>query len=250
MQSIQSILQLKEVTIQFGGVVAVSNVSFDIEPGERRAVLGPNGAGKSTLFNLIAGEYKPTSGQVKMFDVDVTHYSLHQRSRMGMGRTYQTASLFPKLTTLDHFYLSVRGRVPNRMSFLRPGRKDKFLAEAHKLAEMVDMTDELNTPIEVLSHGQQRQLEVGLSLAGNPRLILLDEPAAGLSQGERSQLMDLLNSLPREVTVLIIEHDMDIAMQVADIITIMHNGEVIATGSPTEISHNDHIHRLYLGAQQ
>ena len=246
----QPILQLNEVSIQFGGVAAVSDVSFDIKPGERRAVLGPNGAGKSTLFNLIAGEYQPTSGQVKMFDKNVTKRSLHQRSRMGMGRTYQTASLFPKLTTLEHFYLSVRGRVPNRMSFLRPGAKDKFLKEAYQLAELVNMTDVLERPVEELSHGQQRQLEVGLSLAGNPQLILLDEPAAGLSQAERNQLMELLNGLPREVTILVIEHDMDIAMQIADIITIMHNGEVIATGTPKEISENDHIHRLYLGEQQ
>lgn len=241
------ILQLQDVTIQFGGVIAVNQVAFDIQEGERRAVLGPNGAGKSSLFNLIAGDYQPTNGRVKMFGTDVTSYPPHKRSRMGVGRTYQTASLFPQLTTLDHFYLASRGRAANRMSFLRPGSDDTHLQAAYQMAENVDLTAVLHVAVEELSHGQQRQLEIGLALMGSPRLILLDEPAAGLSQGERGRLIQLLNNLDPSITILIIEHDMDVALQVADIITVMHNGTVIATGTPDEISHNEEIHRLYLG---
>ena len=241
-------LELTNLGVTFGGIRAVKDVTFNVEKGERRAILGPNGAGKSSLFNLIAGEYEPTSGSVMMFGEDVTQKPIHLRSRMGLGRTYQTSALFPSLTILDHLYLAVRGCYDGRMSFGRIFASGKHMQAAKEIAEKVGLSDMLLRTVEDISHGEQRQLEVGLSLAGEPRLILLDEPAAGLSQGERTRLISLLKELDDDLTLLIIEHDMDVAMEVADIITVMHDGAVIASGSPAEIANSEEIHALYLGA--
>ncbi|MEM7803177.1 MAG: ABC transporter ATP-binding protein [Chloroflexota bacterium] len=240
-------LELNNLGVTFGGIRAVHDVSLVIKKGERRAILGPNGAGKSSLFNLVAGEYQATSGSVKMFGEDVTQRPIHLRSRMGLGRTYQTSALFPSLTVLDHLYLAVRGCYAGRMSFARITRQDQHRQTAIGLAEKVGLDGMLSRTVADISHGEQRQLEVGLSLAGDPRLILLDEPAAGLSQGERSRLVSLLASLDQDLTILIIEHDMDVAMEVADIITVMHDGTIIASGTPAEIAQNEEIHALYLG---
>ncbi|MEM8859915.1 MAG: ATP-binding cassette domain-containing protein, partial [Chloroflexota bacterium] len=178
----------------------------------------------------------------------VTQKPIHLRSRMGLGRTYQTSALFPSLTILDHLYLAVRGCHDGRMSFGRIFQGEQYMNAAQALAEKVGLAHMQDRAVADISHGEQRQLEVGLSLAGEPRLILLDEPAAGLSQGERSRLIDLLKSLDEDLTLLIIEHDMDVAMEVADIITVMHDGAVIASGSPAEIANSAEIHALYLGA--
>ncbi len=240
-------LRLNQLGVNFGGIQAVKDVTLDITTGERHAILGPNGAGKTSLFNLIAGEYKATSGSVTMFGDDVTQKPIHLRSRMGLGRTYQTSALFPHLTILDHLYLAVRGCYSGRMSFLPIGGKGKNKTAAMALAEKVGLTSLLHETVADLAHGQQRQLEVGLALAGNPRLILLDEPAAGLSQGERIHLIHLLKGLDDHLTVLIIEHDMDVALEVADKITVMHYGSVIATDTPEGIAQNQEIHDLYLG---
>ena len=240
-------LELNDLGVSFGGIHAVQAVTLTVAKGERRAVLGPNGAGKSSLFNLIAGEYQPTAGSVTMFGEDVTTRPIHQRSRMGLGRTYQTSALFPSLTILDHLYLAVRGCYQGRMSFGRITQKDKHRQAAIALAEKVGLGDKLHRKVEDIAHGEQRQLEVGLSLAGEPTIILLDEPAAGLSQGERSRLVELIKSLDDGLTLLIIEHDMDVAMEVADLITVMHDGRVIASGTPDEIANSEEIHALYLG---
>ncbi|MEM7343245.1 MAG: ABC transporter ATP-binding protein, partial [Chloroflexota bacterium] len=237
----------KDIGVNFGGIQAVKAVTLDILTGERHAILGPNGAGKTSLFNLIAGEYKATSGSVMMFGEDVTRKPIHLRSRMGLGRTYQTSALFPQLSVLDHLYLAIRGCYRGRMSFLPIGRNQATRSAAIELAEKVGLIDRIDQTVADLAHGQQRQLEVGLALAGNPRLILLDEPAAGLSQGERVELVQLLKRLENHLTVLIIEHDMDVALEVADMITVMHDGRSIATDTPDSIAHNQQIHDLYLG---
>ena len=240
-------LSLQDVGRRFGGVEAVRDVTLDIAYGERRVILGPNGAGKSTLFNLIAGEFRPTSGQINLFGVDATHHSAQYRARHGLTRTYQTAHLFNGLSTLDNLFLAVRGVAPRRMSMRRPGRDDRYLIQAKQLAAQVRLEAVLERKVGTLSHGVKRQLELGMALAGKPRMIMLDEPAAGLSQGERVRLTELLQALDPAITVLLIEHDMDIALQVAQLVTVMHNGRVIANGTPDEIRTSHLVHELYLG---
>lgn len=241
-------LCLQGVGRRFSGLQAVRDVTLDVPHGERHAIIGSNGAGKTTLFNLIGGDIAVTSGRVILFDKDVTHMPTHQRVRLGLGRTYQTALLFPQLSTLDTIYLAVRGATAHRMSVLRPGAGDRHRAKAAALARRVGLEKSLNTKVGDLSHGQQRQIELAMALAGDPRLILLDEPASGLSQGERVLLSEMLRALDRDLTLLIIEHDMDVAFQVADVVTVMHNGAVLATGRPDEIRNNEMVHAIYLGA--
>jgi branched-chain amino acid transport system ATP-binding protein len=240
-------LSLESVNRRFGGVQAVRDVTLGIAYGERRVILGPNGAGKSTLFNLIAGEIRPSSGKVLLFGRDVTHFSPHYRARHALTRTYQTAHLFMGLSVLDNLYLAVRGIVPRRMSMLRPSSNDRYVTKARQLAARVGLTDVLDKKAGILSHGEQRQLAVGMALAGDPHLMMLDEPAAGLSQGERARLTELLLALDPAITLLLIEHDMDVALQIAQIVTVMHNGRILVSGSPDEIRTSRTVHELYLG---
>jgi branched-chain amino acid transport system ATP-binding protein len=242
-----SVLRVRGLTRRFGGVVAVGDVDLDIAPGERRAVLGPNGAGKSTLFNLIAGADSPTSGSIELFGRDVTGLGARQRTRMGLSRTFQTSRLLTGLTVADNLYLAAIGVAGGRFRLLRTGRDRDARERAARTAEAVGMTGRLDTLAGDLSHGEQRQLEIGLALVAEPRMLLLDEPAAGLSRAERQLLTALLLSLDRAVTLLLIEHDMDVALTVAERVTMMHDGAVIVEGTPAEIRGNQRVHDLYLG---
>ncbi len=242
-----SVLRVRGLTRRFGGVVAVSDVDLDIAPGERRAVLGPNGAGKSTLFNLIAGADAPTSGSVTLFGRDATGLGARQRTRMGLSRTFQTSRLLTGLTVEDNLYLAAIGVSGGRLRLVHTGRDDDARQRAARTAERVGMTDRLDTLAGDLSHGEQRQLEIGLALVAQPRMLLLDEPAAGLSRAERQLLTSLLLALDRDVTLLLIEHDVDVALTVAERVTMMHDGAVIAEGTPAEIRGNQRVHDLYLG---
>ncbi|MFL5625745.1 MAG: ABC transporter ATP-binding protein [Ktedonobacteraceae bacterium] len=240
-------LSLQGINRRFGGVQAVRDVGLDIAYGERRVILGPNGAGKSTLFNLIAGEFWPSSGKVLLFGKDITYLSPHYRARHGLTRTYQTAHLFTGLSVLDNLFLAVRGIAAGRMSMHRPGRNDPHVAKARQLAAQVGLEGVLASKAGILSHGEQRQLGLGMALAGDPRIMMLDEPAAGLSQRERMRLTELLLALDPAITLLLIEHDMDVALQVAQFVTVMHNGQIIVSGTPDEIRTNQMVHELYLG---
>ncbi len=241
-------LELQGVSRRFGGLVALQDVWLTIQPGERRAIIGPNGAGKTTLFNLITGELRPTTGRIRFLGQDVTKLPTHQRIRLGLGRTYQTPLVFPRLTVADNLYLAVRGVRPWRLSLRRPRPGDWELAAVEQLAERVGLRDVLHALAGALSHGQQRQLELGMALASRPKLLLLDEPAAGLSPGEREVLTALLAGLEREVTLLLIEHDMDVAFRIAQHVTVLHEGRVIAEGTPDEIEANATVQAVYLGA--
>jgi branched-chain amino acid transport system ATP-binding protein len=240
-------LRVRGLTRRFGGVVAVSQVDLELAPGERRAVLGPNGAGKSTLFNLIAGADAPTEGTVELFGDDVTALGARQRTRMGLSRTFQTSRLLTGLTVEDNLYLAAVGVAGGRFRLVRSGRDAAARQRARRTAERVGMTDRLDSLAGDLSHGEQRQLEIGLALVAEPRILLLDEPAAGLSRAERQLLTTLLLSLDREVTLLLIEHDMDVALTVAERVTMMHDGVVIVEGTPAEIRADQRVHDLYLG---
>jgi branched-chain amino acid transport system ATP-binding protein len=242
-----SVLRVRGLTRRFGGVVAVRDVDLDIAPGERRAVLGPNGAGKSTLFNLIAGADSPTSGSIELFGRDVTTLGARRRTRMGLSRTFQTSRLLTGLTVEDNLYLAAVGVTGGRFRLLRTGRDAAARNLARRTAEDVGMGSRLGTPAGDLSHGEQRQLEIGLALVAEPRMLLLDEPAAGLSRRERQLLVELLLSLDRAVTLLLIEHDMDVALTVGERVTMMHDGLVIVEGTPAEIRADQRVHDLYLG---
>jgi branched-chain amino acid transport system ATP-binding protein len=241
------VLRVRGLSRRFGGVVAAADIDLDIAPGERRAVLGPNGAGKSTLFNLIAGADTPTSGSVELFGADVTRLGARQRTRMGLSRTFQTSRLLTGLTVEDNLYLAAIGVTGGRFRLLRTARDTAARERARQTADGVGMTDRLDTLAGDLSHGEQRQLEIGLALVAEPRMLLLDEPAAGLSRAERQLLTALLLSLDRDVTLLLIEHDMDVALTVAERVTMMHDGVVIVEGTPAEIRADQRVHDLYLG---
>jgi branched-chain amino acid transport system ATP-binding protein len=230
----------------FGGVAAVHHVDLTLEPGERRALIGPNGAGKTTLFNLITGELPSDSGKVMLFGTDVTLLSVQRRKGLGLCRTYQVSNLFLGLTVEENFYLAVDGsRMPKPW---QPWMRDVVRRERAKEAcRRVGLEGRFRSPVNQLSHGERRQLEVGLALAANPRLILLDEPCAGLSPNERKQMLDLITGLDPRVTVFIIEHDMDIALRCSDYVTVMHEGSVVAQGNPEEIRLNDLVQRIYMG---
>jgi branched-chain amino acid transport system ATP-binding protein len=243
----ESVLRVRGLTRRFGGVVAVRDVDLDLRPGERRAVLGPNGAGKSSLFNLVAGADLPTSGSVELFGRDVTRLGARSRTRMGLSRTFQTSRLLTGLTVEDNLYLAAVGVAGGRFRLLRTGRDAAARRRAAAVAASVGMDARLGTLAGDLSHGEQRQLEIGLALVAEPRMLLLDEPAAGLSRAERQLLTSLLLSLDRDVTLLIIEHDMDVALTVAERVTMMHEGAVIVEGTPAEIRGNQQVHDLYLG---
>ena len=248
MSAVGPILRLTDVRKEFGGVHAVRGVDLEVAYGERRALLGPNGAGKTTLFNAIAGDFAVTSGTIELFSEDVTDLPKRARTRLGMTRTYQISRLFAGLTVLDNLYLATLGVGRGHFSVLRRNKRDTELNDhARAVAERVGLTPVLDTLVGTLSHGEQRQLEVGMALAGKPQLLLLDEPAAGLSPAERVALTDLLLRLEPEITLIIIEHDMDIALRVAQRVTMMHDGSIVVEGTPAEIRANELVHDLYLG---
>jgi branched-chain amino acid transport system ATP-binding protein len=242
-----AVLRLSGVSKRFGGVHAVVGVDLEVEAGERRAVLGPNGAGKTTLFNLIAGADAPTAGRVELFGRDVTALPARSRTRLGLSRTFQTSRVLTGLSVEDNLYLAALGV---RRGHLRPvtGPRDRELRDAaRRAADRVGLADRCDVRAGNLSHGEQRQLEVALALVAEPRLLMLDEPAAGLSRAERQHLTQLLRSLDENVTLILIEHDMDVALTVAERVTMMHDGRVVVEGTPAEIRANKLVHDLYLG---
>lgn len=240
-------LELRGVTRMFGALAALSDVTLTVKPGERRAVLGSNGAGKTTLFNCITGDFLPTSGTIRLFGEDVTQFPPHERIRRGLRRTYQISLLFTGLSVIDNVYLACRGVSRNRFSLLRPRRNESLRQAAEDLVEAVHLTPVTETLVANLSYGQQRQLEIALALAGAPRFILFDEPAAGLSPTERRDLIAILSGLPDHMGYIIIEHDMDVALRVAESVTMMHNGRIFKEGSPREIEADPEVQELYLG---
>jgi branched-chain amino acid transport system ATP-binding protein len=231
----------------FGGLEAIQDVSIQITAGERRAVLGANGAGKTTLFNTITGDFPPTSGRIRFYGEDITHLATHERIRRGLRRTYQQSLLFMNLSVRDNLFLALRGIARGRFSVQRPGPDDAVLDLAEMTARFVGLDGVVHHPVGELSHGQQRQLEIGMALAGAPRMLLLDEPAAGLSARERMNLVAMLNGLPKHVGFIIIEHDLEVALKVVDSVTIMHNGTVFKEGSPAEVQDDPEVQSIYLG---
>ena len=242
-------LVLEGVTRAFGALRAVDDVTLSVLAGEKRAILGANGAGKTTLFNAITGDFPPTSGRILFFGEDITHMDPFERIRKGMRRTYQSSLLFRDLSVRDNLFLAVRGVSNSRFSFRRAGRGHPTTIATQELLERGRLTHIADEMVSNLAHGQQRQLEIAMALAGAPRLILFDEPAAGLSPAERRELVLLLTSLPAHMRFVLIEHDLEIALRVVERVTVMHNGQVIKTGTPSEIENDQQVQAIYMGGK-
>ena len=241
-------LRLRGVGRRFGGLQAVREVDLAVAPGERRAVLGPNGAGKTTLFNVIAGDLPVSSGTVELFGEDVTGTPARARAKLGLARSYQQSRLFGGLTVEDNIYLSIVGVEGGRLRPVLLPKRDAAIRERARLAAgRVAIDGKLGELVGSLSHGEHRQVALAMALAAEPKVLMLDEPASGLSRGERVLLTDMLLELDRSITLVLIEHDMDIALTVAERVTMMHDGRVIVEGTPAEIRANETVHDLYLG---
>jgi branched-chain amino acid transport system ATP-binding protein len=233
----------------FGGLRAVDGVELAVRPGERRALIGPNGAGKTTLFNLIAGALPVSLGRIELFGRDVTRMPAHRRAALGLARTFQISNLFPSLTVHDNCLLAVQALSPVKLAMHRP--LSSYAALHERVAEVlsaVGLAARGGVAVRNLSHGEQRQLEIGLALAGRPRVLLLDEPTAGLSPAESAAMARLLARLDPAITVLIIEHDMDIALELARHVTVLHYGRVIADGTREAVRADPTVQEIYLGA--
>jgi len=242
-------LRLDGVTRAFGALRAVDDVSLTVEAGQKYAILGSNGAGKTTLFNAITGDFPPTGGSIHFFGEDITALPPHERIRKGLRRTYQSSLLFRELTVRDNLFLAVRGVSNGRFSFRRARYGHASSQATNDLLERTRLSHLADECVANLAHGQQRQLEIGMALAGAPRLILFDEPAAGLSPAERRELVALLGSLPAHMSFVLIEHDLDIALRVVEKVTVMHNGRVLRTGSPQEIENDAQVQAIYMGSR-
>jgi branched-chain amino acid transport system ATP-binding protein len=243
-------LAVDDLAKHFGGVTALAGVSLEIGIGERRVLLGPNGAGKTTLFHAISGNVMPSSGRVSLFGQDITRMKPDRRARLGLARTFQVTNLFPRLTVLDSVLLAVGGAKGRSLQLLRPLSSYRGLYEqAHRLLDQWGLAGTARRIVRNLSYGEQRQLELVLALAGAPRVLLLDEPTAGLSPAETARVVAMVQLLPRDMTIVIIEHDMDVAFELADRIAVMHLGRLIAEGDEAAIRANPQVTEIYLGAE-
>ncbi|MCW5687006.1 MAG: ABC transporter ATP-binding protein [Pseudolabrys sp.] len=242
------ILTLTDVEVAFDALKAVNGVTIAVPKGERRAIIGPNGAGKTTLFNAITGVIPPTAGRIAFDGHNITRLPPHKRARLGISRTFQITNLFPTLTVADNMILALRGLSPRKFSLF--GSPDAAAEETRRIDAALGasrMHQRASVPVKELSYGEQRQLEIALALVTEPRLLLLDEPAAGLSPAERSIVAEIIRSLGRELTVILIEHDMDLALGLVDFVTCLHEGQVLVEEPPSEIRNDQRVQEVYLG---
>jgi branched-chain amino acid transport system ATP-binding protein len=244
----EPILTLSDVVVAFDALRAVDGVSLTVPRGQRRAIIGPNGAGKTTLFNAIAGALPPTGGRITFDGHDVTGLPPHRRAQLGISRTFQITNLFPRLSVQDNMVLALRGRSPRKFSLF--GKPDVDRTEAPRIAAALDavrIATRADVMVNDLSYGEQRQLEIALSLVTTPKLLLLDEPAAGVPSSESHLILDVIGRLDKDIAVLIIEHDMDVVFRFAERITVLVSGAVLTEGAPEEIAADERVRSVYLG---
>jgi branched-chain amino acid transport system ATP-binding protein len=245
-----SILRTENLTRSFGSLVVTNKVSLAIEPGERHVIIGPNGAGKTSFLNQIGGQLRPSSGRILLQEKDVTGLAPEQMCQRGVARTFQKNSLFRELTVLENVRLAVQARRGRPLNFYTPvSRSTALIDAAHRALALTGLVEAPERLVRALSYGEQRQLEVAIALAGEPEILLLDEPTSGMSPSETARMIDLIGELPRSLTLLMIEHDMRVVFSLADRITVLYYGEVLATGTPQEISENAQVREVYLGTR-
>jgi branched-chain amino acid transport system ATP-binding protein len=243
-----SALAVRDLDKSFGGLRVTSAVSLAVEPGERRLIIGPNGAGKTTLFNLITGELRPDRGTITLFDRDITRTPSRRRFHLGVARTYQIITLFPRETLLRNVTLALLGLSRQRWNpFVRLERQASLLARAREVLGRVGLDHLADRPLAQTSYGERRRVEIAMALAQSPRVLLLDEPFAGLSIEERRDVLRLVAGIPRDVTIVMIEHDMDVALDFAERITVLHFGEVVVEGTRGEVVAHPRTKEIYLG---
>jgi len=243
-----SLLRTEQLCRSFGSLVVTNNVSLTVEAGERHVIIGPNGAGKTSLINQIGGQLRPTEGRILLEQADITGWSPDRVCRSGIARTFQRNNLFVNLSVIENLRLAVEARRGNPLNFFAPVERFRPLIErAEELMQRVHLEGEGTRAVRSLSYGEQRQLEIGIALAGEPKLLLLDEPTSGMSPAETDRMIELIAGLPRTLAILMIEHDMNVVFSVADRISVLYYGEVLATGIPAEIQANQRVREVYLG---
>jgi len=243
-----SALGVRGLEKSFGGLRVTAAVNLVVEAGERRLIIGPNGAGKTTLFNLVTGELRPDGGSITLFDRDITRIPSRRRAHLGIARTYQIITLFPRETLLRNVTLSLLGLSPLRWNpLVRLERQTALIARAHEVLARVALDHLADRPVAQTSYGERRRVEVAMALAQDPRVLLLDEPFAGLSIEERRDVLRLVTAIPRSVTIVMIEHDMDVALDFAERITVLHLGEVVVEGTRAEVVAHPRTREIYLG---
>jgi branched-chain amino acid transport system ATP-binding protein len=248
MNNVTPVLELVNLRKFFGGVPATQDVSLKVMPGERRLIIGPNGAGKTTLFNQITGDFRPTSGRILLFGHDVTMLSPHRRAHLGLSRTYQIITLFARDTLEHNVMLGLMGLRGLRWNMFRPLSAEAAMRqEAQRVLDLVGLGDLAGIRVSEIAYGQKRRVEIAMALAQKPRLLLLDEPLAGLSSEERIGIKQLISSIPRETTVVMIEHDMDTVLDLAETITLLHYGRVIVDGERDAVIADERTREVYLG---
>jgi branched-chain amino acid transport system ATP-binding protein len=241
-------LKVTRIQKHFGALTAVNGINLSVTQGERRAIIGPNGAGKTTFFNLISGALPLSAGTIQLWGRDVTRLPDWRRVRLGLARTFQRNNLFMSLTTLENVQLAVQRQHKVSYNLLRSSRSFHAINEqAKRVLEQVGLIGREEVEVASLSYGEQRQLEIALALATEPSILLLDEPTAGMSLVETGRMVELVKGLPAKLTVLIVEHDMDVVFALADRITVLHYGEVLAEGTPEEVQHHPRVLEVYLG---
>lgn len=241
-------LEINNLKKVFGGLVATQDVSLAIRPGERRLIIGPNGAGKTTLFNQITGDLRSTSGQVRLFGVDVTRLAPYQRAHLGLSRTYQIITLFDRDTLEHNVTLGLLGLRPSRWQMWRPlSHYGDLPIEARRILDAVGLLHLADSAVSDLAYGEKRRVELAMALAQKPRVLLLDEPLAGLSNAERSTVKALIASIPRETAIVMIEHDMDTALDLAETVTLLNYGRVIVDGDRDSVVADQRTREVYLG---
>jgi len=241
-------LKVKGLTKAFGGVHALSDVSFSVNVGERLGIIGPNGAGKTTLFNLINGQLPPSYGKIHLFGIDITHFPTYRRAHLGQSRSFQITSLFLNLTVLDNTLITLHGLRSSRFHMMRSTTTYITLqTRARELLTQIDLWEHRDELVKNLSYGEQRRLEITLTLALEPKLLLLDEPSCGLTTAESADITDMLRNLGRDITILLVAHDMDLVFGVADRIMVLHYGKIIVEGGPEEIRIDSRVREIYMG---
>ncbi len=247
---VEALLQVDNLCKRFGGIVASDSLSLEVASGELHAVIGPNGAGKTTLISQLAGQLAPDSGNVRFADLDITALPAYRRSALGLARSFQITSLFLDMSVLDNVALAVQAHAGHSFRFWQDARRESGLREPARAAlARVGLAERAEVPAVALSHGEHRQLEIAMAIAGKPRMLLLDEPMAGLGPQESARMLAMLRELKREYTIMLIEHDMEVVFALADRITVLVYGRVIASDLPEKIRNHAEVRRAYLGEQ-